>query len=119
MSGVDARVDNGHQPEMLCASCAGVTREKFGNFSNKSSPSRDDFELEALRSSARFDIELLMGEMLPFGEDRISSLHLRLSWSRASHPDLQIRSCENLIKRYPDLLSPTSLLRQPPSFPWP
>jgi hypothetical protein len=49
-----------------------------------------DFELEALPSSARFGIELLVGEMLSFIENRISSLHLHLSWLWASHPDLRI-----------------------------
>jgi hypothetical protein len=50
-----------------------MTREKFGNFLNKGLPSHTDFEFEALLSSARFDIELLMGGMLPFGEDCIST----------------------------------------------
>jgi hypothetical protein len=59
----------------VCASCTGMTQEKFGNFSNKGLPSHTDFEFEALLSSARFDIELLMSGMFPFSEDWISSLH--------------------------------------------
>jgi hypothetical protein len=51
---------------VIYASCAGVTREKFGSLSDTGSTFRDLSEdAEAFPSSARLEIEPLIGEMSP------------------------------------------------------
>lgn len=49
----------------MCVSCAGVTREKFGRISKMGSVFLAVLEVEALLSSARFDMERLIGEISP------------------------------------------------------
>jgi hypothetical protein len=43
----------------------GITREKLDSFLDEDSVSHVDFEAEGLPSSTKFEIEPLMGEILP------------------------------------------------------
>jgi hypothetical protein len=51
----------------MCASCAGVTREKLGSLSNDGSVFRESLEGAGggLLSSARLEIEPFIGDMSP------------------------------------------------------
>lgn len=60
----------------MCASCAGVTREKLGRISNVGSAFLTTLEVDAWLSSARFEMERLIGEISPSlaGDDSSTSI---------------------------------------------
>jgi hypothetical protein len=63
----------------MCASCAGVTREKLGRISNVGSVFLVALEVDELLSSARFDMERFIGEMSPSLEGNGSSTSISRS----------------------------------------